>query len=261
MVPPPRRVHLFIGNKGGVGKSFAAAVTLQHLWRGAAQRGDARPRGFDLDPLAPTLTGYAGLGAEAVNVVTPHGGVNPERLDRLFELVSAGETSAVLDTSPVLYHPLLSYLGSGDVPAALAAAGIPLVVHTVLVGGAARHATRTGLDELLDRLAAPIPFVVWHNGLFGPVPDAADCTPGSTRRASPGETSADPSSNNRVQGVIEFGRVFDDTFGENVRRMVEHRLTFAEAVASPVFGLMAKQRLTMVARELDAQLGPTLARV
>ena len=48
-----------------------------------------------------------------------------------------------------------------------------------------------------------------------------------------------------------------DTFGENVRRMREMKLSFEEAIVSAKFGLVEKQRLCMVRRGLFEQLEAT----
>jgi hypothetical protein len=49
-----------------------------------------------------------------------------------------------------------------------------------------------------------------------------------------------------------------ETFGENIRRMREMKLTFKEAVGmAPGFWLVEEQRLCMVRRDLFAQLEQT----
>lgn len=45
-----------------------------------------------------------------------------------------------------------------------------------------------------------------------------------------------------------------DTFEDDVRQMLQNRLTFAEAIDSEYFSLVSKQRLQIVRRELFEQL-------
>ena len=44
------------------------------------------------------------------------------------------------------------------------------------------------------------------------------------------------------------------TYGDDVRQMLERRLTFDEAIQSADFSLVSKQRLTIVRREIFEQL-------
>jgi hypothetical protein len=61
----------------------------------------------------------------------------------------------------------------------------------------------------------------------------------------------------RVLASVGLPQLSPDTFGENVRRMRERKLTFEEAVISPEFHLVAKQRLSMVRRGIFEQLEKT----
>ncbi len=44
------------------------------------------------------------------------------------------------------------------------------------------------------------------------------------------------------------------TFGADLQEMMKRHLTFAEAIASPDFPIMARQRLTKVQQDIFAQL-------
>jgi hypothetical protein len=45
-----------------------------------------------------------------------------------------------------------------------------------------------------------------------------------------------------------------DTFGRDVEQMISRKLTFDEAVNTPDFTIMAKQRLRVIQRDLFEQL-------
>lgn len=58
----------------------------------------------------------------------------------------------------------------------------------------------------------------------------------------------------RIRGLVRLYRQSADTFGKDVELMLNERLTFDEAIQSPTFSLMAKQRLKMVKRGLFEQM-------
>lgn len=58
----------------------------------------------------------------------------------------------------------------------------------------------------------------------------------------------------RITGLIRIPRQTSSTFGQDVEMMLAHRATFAEVRENPIFELMAKQRLTMVKRNLFEQM-------
>jgi hypothetical protein len=57
---------------------------------------------------------------------------------------------------------------------------------------------------------------------------------------------------------IRLYRQSADTFGKDVALMLNERLTFEEAIQSPAFPLMAKQRLKMVKRGIFEQMDNVL---
>ena len=61
----------------------------------------------------------------------------------------------------------------------------------------------------------------------------------------------------KVLASVGLPHLSPDTFGENVRRMREKKLTFEEAIISEEFHLVAKQRLCMVRRAIFEQLEQT----
>ena len=44
------------------------------------------------------------------------------------------------------------------------------------------------------------------------------------------------------------------TYGDDIRQMLERRLTFDEAIEDPQFSLVSKQRLAIVRREIFDQI-------
>ncbi|MDO1509489.1 MULTISPECIES: hypothetical protein [unclassified Neisseria] len=59
---------------------------------------------------------------------------------------------------------------------------------------------------------------------------------------------------NKIIGIVSLPRRNPDTFGKDIQAMTAANLTFNEADASPDFGIMTRQRLRTVQRDLFAQL-------
>ncbi|MBY0242378.1 MAG: hypothetical protein K2X55_23995 [Burkholderiaceae bacterium] len=58
----------------------------------------------------------------------------------------------------------------------------------------------------------------------------------------------------RIAGVINVSARSEDTYGKDLAAMSVGRLSFDEAVNSPDFRLMGRQRLATVWRDLETQL-------
>jgi hypothetical protein len=58
----------------------------------------------------------------------------------------------------------------------------------------------------------------------------------------------------KIAGAVLVPRHNPQTWGEDVREMLERRMTFQEAVESSQFTVVAKQRLQILRREIFEQL-------
>ena len=58
----------------------------------------------------------------------------------------------------------------------------------------------------------------------------------------------------RVRGIVSIARQTGSTFGEDVKLMLDSKLTFDEIKQSPDFGLMSKSRLSKVKTAIFEQL-------
>jgi hypothetical protein len=131
----------------------------------------------------------------------------------------------------------------------IADAGKSVVIHTVITGGQALMDTLGGFRQLVTQMPEAASIVIWLNEFFGPV--EADGKSFETMKVY-------TQHKDRVTGILRLGRQTGATFGTDVEQMLERKLTFAEAVASPEFGLMAKQRLAMVRRAMFGQLATVI---
>jgi len=130
-------VHLILQGKGGVGKSFIAALLAQYL-----QETGVAVRYFDADPVNSTLASFAALQTTKLELIESSDKgrrINPRRFDDLVEQIASQppEAHVIVDTGSSAFVPLLHYVVSNEVPAVLSQVGHELMVHTVVTGFAA----------------------------------------------------------------------------------------------------------------------------
>jgi hypothetical protein len=103
--------------------------------------------------------------------------------------------------------------------------------------------------KTLAETAAENSLVVWINEYFGPV-----IRDGKTLD----QMQVYLDNREKVLAAIAIPRRSADTFGENIRRMRERKLTFEEAIhTAPGFYIVEKSRLYRVRGDLFEQLAQT----
>jgi tRNA A37 threonylcarbamoyladenosine biosynthesis protein TsaE len=91
--------------------------------------------------------------------------------------------------------------------------------------------------------------VVWLNGHFGAIrQDGKDFR----------DMQVYQTHKERVRGIVHLPQRTASTFGTDVKEMMQKHLTFDEAIASPDFSVMSKQRLKIIQRDVYRQLEPLL---
>lgn len=236
------QVDFILQGKGGVGKSLIASLLTQYY--GTRELG---PLGIDTDPVNATFAGYKAFGAEVLTIMEGDE-INTRAFDQLVErLIEQGEKGrqvAVADNGASTFVPLCSYMLQNGVVPLLAEAGHSVRFHTVITGGQAFLDTLQGFVTLASNFP-DVPLVVWINEYFGPA---------KHNGKSFEETKAYRDHAGRVHAMVTVPSVKPETFGHDMNKMITRRLTFAEAETSPDFGLMERQRLKMMWRNLQAQM-------
>lgn len=236
---PAPQIHMTLQGKGGVGKSMVSSFLAQYL------TASGRPVAcIDTDPVNDTLSGYAALTARRLDLLQGNQ-INTRRFDEMMELLVSSDTSVVVDNGAASFLPLTSYMLENGVADLLAASGRQLVVHTVVTGGQAIMDTLTGFDQLANQLPESAQMVVWLNEYFGDI---------LAEGKSFEEMRTYQTNKHRVKGLVRIKRYTGETFGKDMEMMLDRKLTFDEAVSSSDFGLMAKQRLTMMKRDIFNQI-------
>jgi hypothetical protein len=232
-------VHLALQGKGGVGKSYVAALIAQHQ----------RARGqevlcVDTDPVNATFSEYRAFEVRRLALMDGSR-INERRFNELMDLVLATDAVVVVDNGASSFIPLSNYMVENAAIGVLTEAGKAITVHLVITGGQALLDTLTGLQQLAAQLSDQAEIVVWLNEYFGDI---------VAEGKGFEQMKVYLAHKDRIRGLVRIYRQSADTFGKDVELMLAERLTFDEAIQSGAFSLMAMQRLKMVKRGLFEQM-------
>jgi hypothetical protein len=233
------KIHMILQGKGGVGKSFIAALLAQYK----ASKGQPSLC-IDTDPVNATFHGYQALGVRQIRLMEGNE-INPRRFDALVEMIAPSEQDVIIDNGASAFVPLTHYLISNQVPALLAGMGHELVLHTVVTGGQALLDTVNGFRQLASHFSSEALFVVWLNPYWGPI----------EYQGQPfEETKAYQDRQSQISAIIHMPTLKEETFGRDLSDMLQARLTFDEALATTSLTIMTRQRLKLVKANLFGQL-------
>jgi hypothetical protein len=231
-----KQFHCILGNKGGVGKSLAASWLIQY---GLEQGWNVLP--IECDQGNRTLSRYGRLRTERLELLDPEHQVDRRRFDALLEtLVADTEPCVVMDNGQASFAPLTRYMSECLAFDMLRDARRDCFVHTVLAGGQLGASTLAGLRHTCKILSADAKLVVWHNEHFGTISHAE-------------YERAIENARTRVLRPVQLIR-WSQPFEDDVQDMLKEFLTFEEALASPNFGLMSRQRLKLVREQVFGAL-------
>ncbi|MGQ0756750.1 nucleotide-binding protein (plasmid) [Acinetobacter baumannii] len=234
-----KQVHFTLQGKGGVGKSFISSILTQYI----KAKGEA-VIAVDTDPVNATLAGYKAFGTQRLELM--EGGSLVERnFDQLIEQVVSEDTNFVIDNGAASFLPLSYYIAENDAINVIGEHGKQVIIHTVITGGQAIRDTLSGFASLVEQMPENVKIVVWLNEFFGDI---------EAEGKSFEEMKVYLNNKDRVAGIVRIARQTGSTFGEDIKRMLDSKLTFDEVAESPDFGLMSKSRLFRVKKALFDQL-------
>jgi hypothetical protein len=234
-----RAVHLVLQGKGGVGKSFVAAILAQYF----VHHQGANAHCVDTDPVNQTFAQYRNLGVRRLELLVD-GGIDQRVFDALMERLLTEEGVFVIDNGASTFIPLWNYILENDVARVLCEANRRLFVHCVLTGGQGLTDTLSGFARLAETTLDQN-IVLWVNEYFGRV----------ERDGKPLEDLPVFRENSaKVWGSVAIPKRNRDTFGKDIEDLLRRKLTFKEALDGSEFPIMVRQRLRVVQRELFEQL-------
>ena len=174
-----------------------------------------------------------------------NGSLIERNFDRLIEQVVEEDTNFVIDNGAASFIPLSYYIAENDAINLIGENGKKVIIHTVITGGQALRDTLGGFASLAEQMPGNAELVVWLNEFFGDIE-----AEGKTFE----EMKVYQNNKDRVRGIVRIARQTGSTFGEDVKLMLDSKMTFDEIKQSPDFGLMSKSRLSKVKTAIFEQL-------
>ena len=231
-------IHFSLQGKGGVGKSVVASWLAQYF-----QSKDIPVICIDTDPVNATLSQFKDLHADHLNVLKA-GTINEKQFDTLVERVCNHDGVYVVDTGATTFVPLWHYMLEQQLFKFLVERGRRVFIHVVVTGGQAMADTLAGFKQVAETAPANS-IIVWLNEYFGEIERYG-------KRFEDLQVAQQFAS--RLAGAVRIRERNRHTFGDDVKMMLERYLTFEGAIGSDEFGLVSKQRLVLVRRDLFEQL-------
>lgn len=233
-------VHFVLQAKGGIGKSFISTLLAQHVIN---ETGAVRC--FDTDQENTTFAHYSALSVRHIPLADQSRVINPKRFDSLMETLLTEDGNFVVDTGANTFSNLLAYMVENEALPMLRDARKTTYVHTIVGGGDMLADTANGFYAIAQKVSGAR-IVLWFNEHFGDI---------NTAEGKPFmETQAYKLSADRLIGIVTLFRRNPLTFGEDIRKLNTKRHTIMQALASPEYTLMEKQRLKTFSRDIFGQL-------
>ena len=103
-------IHFILQGKGGIGKSFVAAMLAQYFDSKGADL-----KAFDTDQENDTFAQYLALKATSVPVMTESRTIDAKKFDALMETLLTEDGTFVIDNGANTFSPLLAYMVENSV--------------------------------------------------------------------------------------------------------------------------------------------------
>ena len=237
-----RKLHFTLGDKGGIGKSFIAALMAQYVMDNLI---GVKPICIDMDMKNKTLSRYTELDVELIDVRTD-GDIDRSKFDLMINRIdSAGEDDVIIvDVGGNVYVSMTDYMRVNEAYEMIMNRGVEIVLHVPIVGGGDMFPTLKTLDEVIANTPSDVMVAVWINQKNGKVEYHGKVFEESERALE---------YRNRIRNIT-YIPLWRPDMQVNVAAMLEEAVTFEQAVNMDIFDLMSKQRLTMAKRYLYAAI-------
>jgi len=236
------KIHMLMQGKGGVGKSMIASILAQYI-----QSKGHQMLCIDTDPVNKTFHGYSSLEVMPFRVVKDEE-IDPYLFDDLIDIVATSDKVVVIDNGSSIFMPLSHYFYSNDISELLADRGHALVIHTVIAGGQALLDTVSGFADLAALFPLTTTFVVWLNPFLGPIERGGIAFENMKTYTL---------LKDRISSIITIPSMKVETFGRDMREMLDRQQTFADAVALSSLTIVTRQRLCIIRKKIFDQLDNT----
>lgn len=236
-----RNLHVVIQPKGGVGKSFIAALLAEFL-RSKSRLGLC----IDLDVSNVTFGEYEEFKVRRIDLVE-NKKVDQRKFDVFISNVLAAKNDVVVDTGANTYHPLTAYLHEEGFVPALIGEGLNVVLHVPVTSAVAE--TLEGLEDVA-RVFPPmegVSIVVWANRTFGPIELAG-------QRIENMKAYEDLVAADRIDAEVILDKLEESTGETAVRTAIRLRKSLHACAEDTTLPMVQRWRYKRIAGELFAAM-------
>ncbi|WEV50231.1 AAA family ATPase (plasmid) [Acinetobacter sp. ESL0695] len=238
-------INIVLQGKGGVGKTFTSLMLAQYL-KDKAIKFDA----IDTDPVNNSFSSFSSLKVKTLNILEKNI-IKPKAFDELMEILIETEKDIVVDNGASSFIPIVNYLIENECFEILKDCGHQINIHSIISGGQALSDTMINLHQLLEQFPPYVKFIVWLNEKDGDI--AHPDSPGKGFESS----KVYRDNKDRISSIIHLKRPSNDTLLD-IRKALDLRITFLEAITSDNFSLMEKQRIKIFQRKIYEQLNNSI---
>lgn len=234
-----RTINIIAQGKGGVGKTFISTQIAQFY-----SDSDKETLNIDTDPVNSTFASFKKLEVNHIDLLEDNN-INPRKFDEMMELIFNCETDVVIDNGASSFIPLLAYFIENNVFEIFKDTGADINFHTIIMGGQSLQDTLNGLDQISSRIPEYVNLIVWLNEYNGKI-------------SLDGKEFQDfkiyKKHEDRIQQIIIVEQRTRETFGEDIKKMLESKKTYSEILNDSDFGIMQRQRIKTVQKGIYDQL-------
>ena len=219
--------HLFLGEKGGTGKTFFASLLAQYFQAG-------------LKDTCCVDTEQGGSGLVSFRQLAPYliredsAQKTAHELVKTLSSLDAQNKTFVIDTPSELFFSLVRKMKQTDLNSLLSATECTLTLHTVVTGGLPSRATLRGLKGLSGNFPETN-LAVWCNPFFGNIKYAATHPEHRDQIRTFEQWLVDDGlvGESQLRGLVKIthfrNRNGGNSYDANVTRMAAQRFTFIQA--------------------------------
>lgn len=236
-------VHWILQGKGGVGKSFIAAILAEHL-------SDKMEKLLcvDTDPENSTFASYEHFKVRQIELFDHRGVVDEQAFDAMVEQIAEPGVSALVDNGSSTFQHLMTYIENTDAFRLLMKHDKDVYLHLVAAGGDAATETIGNCCQLAAEAPEGAKVIIWLNELHGPV---------AIKGVGFDELGGVKAVQDRIYAIVRLPAPRSPMFARDIQALKQERWTFAEAIegkhrpqTGKPFMLMERQRLQIIRQEL-----------
>ena len=234
-----RTINIIAQGKGGVGKTFVSTQIAQYYSDNGVES-----LNIDTDPVNSTFQSFERLNVKHIDLLIDNN-VNARKFDEMMELILESETNVVIDNGASSFIPLLAYFIENNVFEIFRDCDADILFHTIIMGGQSLDDTINGLVQITEKIPDYVNLIVWLNEYNGKI-----------QIDGKGFESFKVYKNlqNRIQQLIVIEERTRETFGEDIKNMLELKKTYNEILSGSEFGIMQRQRIKTVQKSIYDQL-------